>query len=81
MAPKPRWTGEGHGVQWGLGGLGLSMHWWPSNHTGAERDWAFDGGVAGWEQPFTTDYQSCVVHGRLVAKGCMVAAVQLPVFL
>jgi hypothetical protein len=42
---------------------------------------AVDGGVAGWEQPFTADSQSCVVHGRLVAKGCMGAAAQLPVFL
>ena len=24
--------------------------------------------VAGWEQPFTVRSQSCVVHGRLVAK-------------
>ena len=37
--------------------------------------------VAGWEQPFTVRSQSCVVHGRMVAKGCMGAAAQLPVFL
>lgn len=34
------------------------MHWWPSNHTGAERDSAFDGGVAGWEQLFTHTSQT-----------------------
>jgi hypothetical protein len=27
------------------------MHWWPSNHTGAESGLAFNGDWAGWEMP------------------------------
>ena len=108
VAPKLHRSGERRGKHTRRGRLRLSIHWWPSNHTGAENGVAFDGDwagweqpwrcglpklvrlesgvahtqtVAGWEQPFTVRSQSCVVHGRMVAKGCMGAAAQLPVFL
>jgi hypothetical protein len=29
------------------------FHWGPSNRTGAERDWAYNGSAAGWEWPYT----------------------------
>ena len=107
-ALKSLGSGERRGKHTRRGGLGAAIHLWPSNHTGAESGEAYNGGVAGWEQPwrcglpklvrlesgvahtqtvagwelpFTVRSQSCVVHGRLVAKGCMVGAAQLPVFL
>ena len=57
-AVKPLWSGERRGFGWTRGALGAAMHWRLSNHTGAERDSAFDGGVAGWELPFTGGPQS-----------------------
>jgi hypothetical protein len=62
---KPQRTGEWRGKHTRHGALGCSIHWRRSNHRGLESGAAWTGGVARWEQPYTTDGQSCVVRGRL----------------
>ena len=50
---------------------GLSIHWWLPNLGGLERAPAFNGGVAGWDYPFTEGSQ--ITQERRAARRTMAA--------
>ena len=76
--PKLHRSGERLSVQWQRGGLGVAIHWWPSNHTGAERGSAFNGDWAGWELPWRCGLPKLVWLEGGVAFDGAVAGWELP---